>query len=135
MELSKQVISLDLGRKLRELGAPQDSYFHYFKFGNYDDILPTHEVLMLSYAPDPGNHCCAAYTVADLGEMLPCYITPFSAGAFRLESVKSAQGWSITYTDSRFTYHSTFAESEAEARGLMLVWLLENGYVKFNKEI
>jgi len=74
MKLEDQVVSLPLAKQLKELGAEQESLF-YWKVDT-DDDLPSYGVQFVSRkeleAGDGSIRTIAsAYTVAELGEMLP----------------------------------------------------------------
>ena len=63
MKLENQVVSLELAKKLKELGVPQESWFLWW----HDDAC--HHFV----GTDWKSHrvVAAAFTVAELGEMLP----------------------------------------------------------------
>src|SRR5439155_13694049 len=66
--LEKQVCSLDLAKRLKELGVRQESLFIW----NY---YPHTDGYKLQYNPDYGSVLnISAFTVAELGEMLPQHI-------------------------------------------------------------
>src|SRR6266700_8310943 len=61
MKLSDQVVNLELSKRLKELGARQDSLF-YWTIGGIVSRLEAVPILDSNYS---------ALTVAELGEMLP----------------------------------------------------------------
>ena len=71
MKIEDQVVSLELAREMKELGAEQDSIFwwvKHFKSGTNRNIWS------LFYSRDENdlvNKYISAFTVAELGEMLP----------------------------------------------------------------
>ena len=81
MKLQDQVLNLELAKRMKELGFEQESYF-YFKrtidFSDYEsEQLKIGDSYDLCY--DESEFCehssdnkISAYTVAELGEMLPC---------------------------------------------------------------
>ena len=148
MQLDKQVVSLPLAKRLRELGAPQgESYFvwarpFYDKTGKYEVKLMRES----SLAPesDPASKYqmpVAAYTVAELGELLLDVIKIDSAESiftYHLSMIPFygtyRKWWHISYIDMDDEELIEFTNiSMAESCGLMLVWLIEQGYVKWEK--
>jgi hypothetical protein len=144
MELAKQVASLELCKKLKDLGATQvlkngdwalvDDKLHlahndndtsWFLGNDYSTFFPfENEDTTSPYYNEPSDYC-KAFTVAELGEMLPTYI-------FTLKNVK---GWYAgdykkddylknSYYGNEFS--DFYAETEADARAKMLIYLLEN---------
>lgn len=132
MELENQVCSLELSRKLLSLGVEQDSLFYYLNIDGegkyyiyYKDYLPEE----FEYEGDP----ISAFTVAELGEMLPKYTPnsdkPFSQ-QYRLEDGKYLVGHVSEHT--RPMVFSFTDENEANARAQMIICLLENGLLDAN---
>ena len=64
MELKDQVVSLELAKKLKELGVKQDSYFAWYK----GEVRRWNQ---LTQELRKGEPPVSAFTVAELGEMLP----------------------------------------------------------------
>jgi hypothetical protein len=121
MKLENRVSNLELSRKLKELGCKQESLFYYdprngkLRYG-FD-----------SYTDKDGKMkwFISAFTVAELGEMLPEYIEIKKIGKF-LESRKYMNQWKVSYCNNSGCFPSFNADTEADARGLMLIYLLEN---------
>jgi hypothetical protein len=144
MKLEDQVCSLDLAKRLKELGVKQHSYFHYSlpnpdkaktvedKYGLKKckvEITTTHWGTMFDEY--------AAFTVAELGEMLPVSIK-MNGETHWYDSNKTTHthrcgyiyihgettGWGRV---SDVTSHAVGeAKTEADARAKMLIYLLEN---------
>ncbi len=113
MKLEKQVCSLELSKRLKELGFEQESYFKYMEAnGKY--------VLMEGY---PISNFCSAYTVAELGEMLP---SDFHTNRIEMPTkevgVKKNEYhcWAWNFKNPQF------GDTEANARAKMLIYLKEN---------
>ena len=66
MKLEKQVVNLELSKKLKELGVKQESYFAYVNTKQKGEI---HLLTTLSHYVGEENFI-SAYTVAELGVML-----------------------------------------------------------------
>lgn len=103
MKLEQQVIPLDLAKRLKALGVKQEAYFWYFddgELGHYANSAPLY----------------AAFTTSELGEMLKddmeCIWFP------------EHKKWGCFQTLG--TMDTIYAKTEAEARGLMLEYLLTN---------
>jgi hypothetical protein len=77
MQLSNQVVSLDLAKRLKELEVKQESLFAWF----YNDGMSEWELDQYQddWPKDERDHNdvrqYSAFTVAELGEMLPWAIT------------------------------------------------------------
>ena len=74
MKLEDQVVSLELAKKLKELGFKQESYFSWWSYVNDGDEFEQIKLLTdeqyensdsVKYAL--GNESFSAYTVAELG--------------------------------------------------------------------
>lgn len=149
MRLEDQVCSLELAKRLKELGVKKESYF------NWITLLPNEEKWFVSsmspnHAPRKIRQYYSAFTVAELGAMLP-----FTIKMYEWKSLKWPEGktWylnsTIGYTDHgysptvayNFYLYSDEEEldavnmivgedfsdkNEANARAMMLVYLLEN---------
>lgn len=126
----QQTTTLKTSRRLEELGVPQESLFYWQKFIDGWRL----EYLPMRWTPK----FCSAYTVAELGEMLPDSV--WKNGEFPLNKSRSqyflttqhvGKFWEVGYTHEEKTLDDTTfeAENEAEARGLMLIYLLENKIV------
>jgi hypothetical protein len=123
MELEQQVVSLELSRKLKELGVKQQSLF-WWMGQKYGPSFPAYN------CENVRGVICAAYTVAELGGMLPAL--------FKVEDKNTWAQWFawtngeyfyIGYDDKEGTYipsQAIAAETEADARAKMLIYLLEN---------
>jgi len=127
MKIEQQVVSLELAKKLKELGVKQESVFAYQ--GQQIVSLP-------SLSPHEWAKCIPAFTVAELGEMLPKAIKKLSVQGVPQKSdyylyiswSDHDQKWRYTYSNP--TYNACvdmwFEATEADARAKMLVYLLEN---------
>jgi len=124
MDLEEQVTSLLISRKLKEIGVPQNSLFHWGRtISTYG--LPIGD----EYALQPAlsflgmTHDYAAFTVAELGELLPrCYMSWASP---QNGDVK----WWCRRQEQHFVTHEETpiftAGTEADARAKMVIYLME----------
>ncbi len=115
MKLEQQVVSLALAQKLKELGVPQDCiFFWWVNPSGKAQLTHANEFGALHKAVFDGEY--AAFTAAELGEILK------NGGACSFY-----QGlWCCTYVSEDGRSHKEGADTEADARAKMLVYLLEN---------
>lgn len=132
MQLEQQVVSLELARKLKDLGVNQQSCFTWVEsYG--DKEIPNGQYKLQSYGTQfygvVKNHWAggfdwelhpmyAAFTVAELGEML---IPAEVHSAF----VNASKEMKWICTDSHRA-NRLYGITEADARAKMLIYLLEN---------
>lgn len=132
MGLQNQVISFELAKKLKELGVKQDGYAHYCRL-NEDDP----EYYLRTYVGVPEIHdCYRALTVSELGELLPKGLAgnkEWRGTALHIGMDRRGRwfcGYSVIDDSALPAYNDWFIcetdENEAESRGLVLLYLLEN---------
>lgn len=121
MNLEDQVVSLDLAKKLKELGFEHESLFYWVMFssesggnGNY--------FLVDKKERESGDYIfpVSAYTVAELGKMLPGNIHQHSMFVDRFHD-KWLIGYSYVYDDDK-----PFMNTEADAKAELLIYLKTN---------
>lgn len=163
MKLEQQVTSLELSKRLKELGVKQESHFYWFPQIGYVDETPVGEedeeseivertvfsskdegwYLSCDPKEEMRPNIVSAFTVAELGEMLPEYILTKAdeicsecATVIKKEvpqtpvfrSWKNTKSWGCQY-DGMLWKHSEVANTEADARAKMLIYLLENKFI------
>lgn len=120
MKLESQVTSLEISKRLKELGVKQESLFYYV--GGEDGKHPiwtsfNKEISLF----ENKDFTYSAFTVAELGELLPEYHW----------SEKQSDGWCgctrVETGKDKYIIHTQ--KTEADARGKMLIYLLENKLV------
>ena len=124
MKLEQQCCSLELAKRLKELGVKQESFFYYY----YSTILKS---WLISVHKDIERDLddISAFTVAELGNMFPfaCVISTYNGGisGYVCESIA-------------IPYHNKIpeinGETEADARAKMLIYLLENNLITLWKK-
>ena len=116
MKLEQQVCGLELAKRLKELGVKQESYFKWqFSFNGGDSKI--WNVFPFWHSEINGSpKVTAAFTVAELGEMLKDCKHDLPS------HIRDGQ-WE---QDAYFPDVSLPADTEADARAKMLVYLLEN---------
>jgi len=121
MKLEDQACSFELAKKLKELGVKQDSYFCWIISENANRFVIQKDELDGTQAFE-----WSAFTVAELGEMLPNGICSFKGNVgWRWECTADLNG------DGYIT--SSGGETEADVRAKMLIYLLENRLMELPK--
>lgn len=141
MKLEDQVCSLELAKKLKAFNVKQESYFCWvtgrreFSNDGHIDHLSNDD----RHSDDEsGFPTYSAFTVAELGEMLPHEINiPYKNGRKRnadhMFVVRrwSASKWTVRYWCNKYSDNPETTEAtEADARAKMLIHLIEKGMVK-----
>lgn len=124
MNLQSQLTSLPLSKRLMELGVPQNAYFEWSFWTDHGaggGSSECHEAHWEITDRDGGNigGRLSAFSVAELGEWLPGTHHPFKMG-------KDRYIWLREKHDDPKSY----AETEADARALTLIHLIEHGLIK-----
>ena len=157
MTLEQQVVSLDLARKLKELGVKQESAFYWEKQysgsreGKYD--LACYKYWGCYECDTEDGRCScdlreiakttkydgqsgfdetdayAAFTVAELGEMLPQAFKVWRDGSIENPMWKCSQ-FTDDYNSANINGLWSHGNTMAEALAKMLIYLIEKGIVK-----
>ncbi len=137
-KLEQQVTSLEISRRLKELGVKQESLFWWVQKGSYFSVneqVKKGEPFIGDEKPPyefPYECLGSAFTVAELGEMLPDKIGKHK-NAYLLDTRRNGKNWYIRYLHV-FTRICLMKEpfiedektgTEADARGKMLIYLIE----------
>jgi len=127
MKLEDQVCSLELSKKLKELGVKQESVWYWYEpkgltVNPYLIILDHNEL-------EEYQIISAAFTVAELGEIIGCI---YDCACF---SQRLLEIWNCSFAraDAEGVLnieHTERASTEADCRALMLIHLIEKGMVK-----
>lgn len=127
MKLEDQVCSLEMAKRLKELGVKQDGCYSWFETQGGMVVRDTNDRI--------GGICLgSAFTVAELGEMLPDHIKieeVTGTATFCFKSEKQDAGeWCASYdfVDTSCCYF--MATTEADARAKCLIYLIKNKLVK-----
>jgi hypothetical protein len=132
--LEKQVVSLELAKRLKELGIKQQSFFRYAR--------PRRGRFTLKYSRTIGNSDVtweiSAFTIAELGEMLPWKVIKGDT-TYWLYLGKNAKNPAVgkeceidyrTIEDEESDIEvvgEVDADTEADAHAKRLIYLVENG--------
>jgi hypothetical protein len=142
MRLQEQVCSLELAKRLKELGVKQESLWAWWVATDMDDTPalnrhPDKDCPTCGHPKAPYFEWISAFTVTEFGQMLPKTIrSPHQPSRNALLS--SQPSW--FYDDRRYDdgvqardawrvgYENLYEEgdTEADARAKMLIYLLEN---------
>jgi hypothetical protein len=151
MKIHDQVCSLELAIKLKELGVEQNGLWSWCKsIGPPWNTRPKDEWDLQLDGPEENepnsSECYSAFTVAELGELLPQQLgwlitgDPSDRGkAFDLvirNPRNCVDGWCIYYAWRNLATHKSatiglriYDQKEVNARALMLIWILEKGLI------
>lgn len=125
MKLEEQVVSLELAKKLKELGVKQNS-LHYWQY------VYAHKSYELDNGDEDPAMTYSAFTVAELGEMLHkskyAVIKQFDGGCYFFKQHEN------TTLEYGMIAGRGFApkKTEADARAKMLIYLLEHNLINSN---
>lgn len=141
MDKQPQTISFKLAKELEKLGFKQSSYFYWLILPVYNTpVLLTYKEYKKSIYETDKCELCPAYQLHEILEILP-YSINITAGIddslLELFFWKSYGDYKIGYkiADSQFAheFHSILIiehNSLTEAAGNLLLWCIENNYVK-----
>lgn len=144
MQLEKQVINLEQAKRLKELGVVHKSLFYWeqtmFRIGHeYDISSGDWRIGPITRKPD--EPYLPAFTVAELGVALPeeinhkenswsSYDFYYGYSTLPEEGIKKSCWYQDDDLNEReCILHFAYAETEAEARASMLIYLLEKNII------
>lgn len=130
MKLEDQVASLELSKRLKELGVRQESAFYW----RQEVVNLEPEWVLRTWHTGDEREEISAFTVAELGEMLPVKV---------VEAKDDIPMYKKYWENGMRDLHSVgyespmhkiclqeFDRTEANARSKMLIYLIEKGIVK-----
>jgi len=123
MKLEQQVVSLELSKRLKELGVKQESLFWWEGEEIYSSLESCQDCMSTCSQPNSG---VSAFTVAELGEMLNEEITCISFTSTFGE-------WIAAEYSSGCYYNDQEADTEADARAKLLIFYIEEGIITKTK--
>ena len=122
MNISNQLVSFNLSKKLEKLGVDQSSYFGWYKADDEKELFVCSHDYFDDVMGSGVKELCAAFTVAELGNKLKDYVEmPHYDG-------KVDKDWYF-WNDKRKKILLN-VKTEANARAKMVIYLLENKLVK-----
>ncbi len=136
MKIEKQVISLELARKLKKLGVKQNSLFYWLEL--YDKTIVLNHCLMRNNNDTEGTlyqqygvfkdkkNSFSAFTTSELGEMLPARIEK-DKEVITFFCNKSDKMWETFYCSAKHEiYYYQMGKTLAGAMAKMLIYLKKN---------
>lgn len=134
MKLEQQVTNKEISQRFQELGVKQESYFRWCvrvprgttpdeqRLDDINYIIADDEKVGSNkmYVPE-----YSAFTVAELGEILPARTLSWK----RHTKDFCCEVDEVTDLGEKKANHAEFELTEADARGKMLIYLLENGLI------
>ena len=137
MKPEEKVSSLELSKKLKELGVKQESSFYWIENKESKNVLLAFKTLIGFYTgegsgfADSRIESCniySAFTVSELGEILPMEIKR----NYYFETTRMAfANWLCGYyKDHKKYYYQVLGKTESDARANMLRFLIENNLIK-----
>lgn len=118
--ITTHVTSLELSRRLKELGVPQKSHFYWVSHFHADEVITVKE--KDDYYKNVWDDRCSAYLASELGEMLRC---SHRTDIFGQQMKYGKNEWRC-WVNAKVTITDFVATTEADARALMLIYLIEN---------
>lgn len=133
MNLEDQICSLELAKRLKELGVNQKSLFCYQEIiGNDHSVWPRTLDLHRFKKPIEDDRV-AAHTVAELGAILPLSII-YEEYELILGMIKGNEEWiTIYYEEESYTPLDCRDSIMANSMAKMLIYLIENGLIKVSE--
>lgn len=149
MKLEDQLVNPVLSKKIDGLGFKQDSCWYYV-MGELDKKVsiiqgePEESTMLNLEEPVDGTHyiqkigeCHSAFTVAELGELLPESLDLVSnpdgkswLSVTKITNIKGKVVWTVGYGDLKGAmYLFETANTEADARAKVLIFLKECDYI------
>ena len=125
LPLTKQCVSKELAEKMKTLGFKQESYFVWHSQTQEEGFVLSRN-LATTVQPKTVRRY-SAYTVAELGEMLPKL-----DGSGYVQGYKDIQGrwiYDFQVSTNHYLYKGEAEENEADARALMLIYLAEHSLI------
>lgn len=131
MELEQQVVSLELAKKLKELGVPQLSLFYWqqtYSEMKGGQVASGFEITQTKKESKKGMRCFSAFTVTELAERMNVEITDANESeSFTLKISSAIDFWCATFGDESSDVTPQFEDTSlADALAKMLIYLLEN---------
>lgn len=124
MNLEQQVTSLELSKRLKELNLKQESLFCWSEINEFNKIYYRGNPAFY----DPKDY--SAYTVAELGEMLPAMVNNKILTIIKyIEDDYFTSYDYISSGDHEESFYVQTESNEANARAKMLIHLIENNLV------
>jgi hypothetical protein len=138
MEHEKQLVNRELAQEMKELGFEQESQFYWvhhraFTFEQKPKLVRGWNLVPLERMRPHHDSVYSAYSVAELGEMLPVGLNKggWENWNNQLLITRLKGGWQFEYTsgDAMATGVKCRAKTEADARAKCLIYLRKNNLI------
>lgn len=135
MELSKQVCSLEISKKLKEMGMKQDGIYVYLhvpeKINQYTHRKEHWKLIPEKVTRGGFSNTVSAFSVAELGEMLPKVLT-WEGKKYWINFGYFHGVPTVIYDIDEPKWERLLVvegDTEADARGRTLIHLIEDNYI------
>lgn len=139
MNLENQVVSLELAKKLKDIGINQESLLSWIKRTDNTWVATSYYGCNCWVTPrgnlDGFNHEeCAAFTASEISEMLPCSINSWglsidATSTLSNNGIKSL--WHCTYSDDNKKLMNELSDLKlSDCLAKMLIYLIDSGFIK-----
>lgn len=134
LKLEQQVVSLEIAKKLKSLNVKQESYFWWVETNGTTGLWSEDKRSLVDSVNEDivmaHRKYISAFTVAELGELLPDALIDDEDGEnYWIRIFKIASEWYVGYSHSISSPSNVYveiADTEADARAKMLIYLIEN---------
>lgn len=138
MRLEDQVCSLEISEMFEELGVEQDSLWYWeIRIFQLEPMKGDKNIQLVERDYEQKHSWkhykykyYSAFTVAELGEILPDYLSTHKLRDNLWECAEN----SYSYEELETNMMPIEAKTEADARAKMLIYLIKEGIIKANKE-
>jgi len=132
MKMEDQVCSIELAKRLKELGVKQDSLFYWKEIGLSTDrwIIDFCEKPLKEF----DDRWCSAFTVAELGNLLPDTITIGDEKFYLTMSVDKHVYYENMKKDEEYwDFETSDDHNEADSRASMILHLIKYNLMELPK--
>lgn len=135
MELIMQVCSLGLAKRLKELNVKQESlFYHCMNYGSYVETIYFNFNCPIRQNPEDNPQYISAFTVAELGTMLPETIKIGDDYFYMTMNCDKHVYYSIMDNSEEYwNFNHDDDDNEANSRAKMLIHLIEHNILKLPK--
>lgn len=143
MKLENQVCSPKLSKKLAKLGVKQDSAFYWWTINTPKETIlairssnSIKDIRNTGYRTTMGHKSdeyVSAFTVAELGELLPSqFDNTLPSFPWLVCTKDKTEEWEVGYCKHAEGFTDGFSsnKNEADARAGLLIFLLERNFIK-----
>lgn len=125
MNIESKLTSLELSKRLYELGVKQESLFYWNLYG--DGIKIWYEIRY--HEQNSTSVQFSAFTALELLELLPYKIIN-NGELFRLDIFKLKKEFKVSYINHYYDLYYFFEENVCDSLARMLIHLLENNLLE-----